>query len=78
MSDINNVMKVVKPYIERPFFPQEVASIETNPPKPLNPAEMSSAILIGPAQRSNGQVEEVRILLNSEYTFRTQLCTTQL
>lgn len=77
MSDINNVMKVVKPYIERPFFPQEVASIETNPPKPLNPVEMSSAILVGPAQRSNGQVEEVRILLNGEHLFRTPQCTTQ-
>lgn len=65
VSDINNVMKVVKPYIERPFFPQEVASIETNPPKPLNPAEMSSAILIGPTQRSNGQVEEDPTMYNT-------------
>ncbi len=70
-------MKVVKPYIERPFFPQEVTSVETPAPKPIPSSEMSTAILVGPSQRSNGQVDEVRIILNSEYTIRTLQCTTQ-
>ena len=56
-------MKVIKPFIERPFFPQEVASIKPEPNKYKNQSEMSNALLVGPTQRSNGEVDQVRIIL---------------
>lgn len=64
MSDLNNAMKVIKPYIERPFFPEEVASIDPQVSKKYtNQAEMTNAMLVGPTQRSNGEVDQVRIIL---------------
>lgn len=63
MSDLNNAMKVVKPFIERPFFAQEVASIDAPAPKKYtNQSEMSNALLTGATERSNGEVDQVRII----------------
>ena len=57
-------MKVVKPFIDRPFYPQEVASVEPFVVRAFsNQAQMTSAILVGPNQRSNGEVDEVRNIL---------------
>jgi hypothetical protein len=54
-------MKIVKPFIERPFIPTEVDSIAAITPKPkyTNQSSMTNAILVGPKQRSNGEVDEV-------------------
>jgi len=53
-------MKIVKPFIERPFIPTEVDSIAALAPKPRynNQSSMTNALLVGPKQRSNGEVDE--------------------
>ena len=54
-------MKIVKPFIEKPFIPTEVDSIIDKKPKQkfIDHSSMTSAILVGPRQRSNGEVDEV-------------------
>jgi hypothetical protein len=54
-------MKIVKPFIEKPFIPTEVDSIAETKPKQkyIDHSSMTNAILVGPRQRSNGEVDEV-------------------
>lgn len=54
-------MKIIKPFIEKPFIPQEVASLSDFNPKPKynDQSSMTNALLVGPRQRSNGEVDEV-------------------
>ncbi len=65
MADINNQMKIIKPFIEKPFIPTEVESLADVNPKPskTNQQSMTSALLVGPRQRSNGEVDEVSLKL---------------
>jgi hypothetical protein len=55
-------MKIVKPFIEKPFIPTEVESLADVTPKQKykNQSSMTNALLVGPRQRSNGEVDEVR------------------
>lgn len=53
-------MKIVKPFIEKPFIPTEVDSIiDKKQKKRFIGSSMTSALLVGPRQRSNGEVDEV-------------------
>lgn len=52
------MQKIIKPYIDRPFIPQEVERIAEPKRKIFDDHSMTSAILVGPKQNGNGGLEE--------------------
>ncbi len=49
--------KIIKPYIDRPFIPQEVERL-SEPKRKVFDDSMTSALLVGPKQTNNGALEE--------------------
>jgi hypothetical protein len=54
-------MKLVKPFIDRPFFPEEVDKIPDARRRTAVDTPMTNAILVGPTEQSKGELNEVQI-----------------
>lgn len=55
IADITNqYQKVIKPFIETPFIPQEVDSLAEKNKKVYQDVSMTNAILVGPKEKSSG------------------------
>lgn len=52
------MQKIIKPYIDRPFIPQEVEKIAEPKRKIFDDNSMQSAILVGPKDNNKGGLEE--------------------
>jgi hypothetical protein len=52
------MQKIIKPFIDRPFIPQEVERLAEPKRKVFDDSSMTPAILLGPKQSSNGGLEE--------------------
>lgn len=53
-------MKLVKPFIDAPFLPQEVDKLSIVTKNKNNDIAMTSAILLGPPQKKEGLVEVIK------------------
>lgn len=60
ISDLNTQwQKGVKPFIERPFIPQEVEKLSDLKKKKIDETKMQNALILGPSERKAG-LSEVR------------------
>ncbi len=55
-------MKIVRPYIETPFIPQEVDRLSELKRKKIGDTSMTNAILLGPPQQRSGLVEVNKLI----------------
>ncbi len=52
-------MKIIKPFIEKPFIPQEVDRLSEPKRKFIDETTMTNAILLGPTQGKGGLDEVI-------------------
>ncbi len=60
VGDMMSQYKLIKPFIEKPYIPQEVDSLRETKRKYADEPSMTNAQLVGPrASSNNGQLDEV-------------------